>query len=111
MRRLTQSGSSRFFWDIIMDEKHLLIFSAKWCGPCRMMKSLVWNNETVKEKLENFDSVQFLDIDDPKNRAMAIKYRVSAVPMIYIVDENGKPMKLANTMDARQTVNFLSVNE
>lgn len=76
-----------------------------------MMKSLVWNNETVKEKLENFDSVQFLDIDDPKNRAMAIKYRVSAVPMIYIVDENGKPMKLANTMDARQTVNFLSVNE
>ncbi len=76
-----------------------------------MMKSLVWNNETVKEKLENFDSVQFLDIDDPNNRAMAIKYRVSAVPMIYIVDENGKPMKLANTMDARQTVNFLSVNE
>ena len=94
-----------------MEEKHLLVFSAKWCGPCRMMKSLVWDNQAVKEKLGAFDSVQFLDIDDPKNRAMAVKYRVAAVPMIYIVDEKGKPIKLASTMDARQAVNFLNVNE
>tara|TARA_R110000824_G_scaffold14985_7_gene63402 strand:- start:4291 stop:4578 length:288 start_codon:yes stop_codon:yes gene_type:complete len=92
-----------------MGEIHLLIFSAKWCGPCRMMKSLVWNNDAVKEKLGKFDSVQFLDIDDPNNRAIAIKYKVAAVPMIYVVDEKGKPIKLASTMDARQTVNFLNV--
>ena len=94
-----------------MEEKHLLVFSAKWCGPCRMMKSLVWDDQAVKEKLGAFDSGQFLDIDDPNNRAMAIKYRVAAVPMVYIVDELGKPIKLASTMDARQTVSFLSVNE
>ena len=40
-------------------EKHLLVFSANWCGPCRMMKSTVWNDPEVKDKLEVFDSVNF----------------------------------------------------
>ena len=90
-----------------MEEKHLLVFSAKWCGPCRMMKSLVWDDQAVKEKLGAFDSVQFLDIDDPKNIDMARIYRVNAVPTIYVVDDKGVPIKVGSTMDVNQTVNFL----
>ena len=88
-------------------EKHLLIFSAKWCGPCRMMKLHVWNDENIKKELGGFSSVNFIDIDDPRNRDMVIAYRVSAVPTIHIVDDKGSLIKSASTMDTRQTINFL----
>ena len=89
-------------------EKHLLVFSAKWCGRCRMMKSTVWNDPNVKDKLEDFDSVNFIDIDKPESRQLTNMYRVNAVPTIYIVNEKGVPVKTGNTMDVSRTINFLS---
>ena len=89
-------------------EKHLLVFSAKWCGPCRLMKAQVWQDPTIKEKLYDFNSVSFIDIDDPKNLQMTMAYRVSAVPMIYIVDQEGAPVKAGSTMNVNQTLQFLS---
>ena len=88
-------------------EKHLFVFSANWCGPCRMMKMHVWNNSFVQEKLEEFSSVKFIDIDDPENREIAVAYRINAVPMIYIVDGEGRPIKTGSTMNVQQTINFL----
>ena len=90
------------------EERHLLIFSAKWCGPCRMMKSMVWNDPSVKQSLEDFDSVSFIDIDKPESRQLTNMYRVNAVPTIYIVDEEGVPVRTGNTMDVSRTINFLS---
>ena len=89
------------------EEKHLLVFSAAWCGPCRMMKAQVWQDPTIKEKLDNFSSVSFIDIDDPKNMVMSMTYRVSAVPTIYIVDGEGVPIKAGHTMNINQTLQFL----
>ena len=83
------------------------MFSAGWCGPCRMMKAYVWSNSDVKERLENFSSVNFIDIDDPKNRNMTAAYKVNAVPMIYITDGQGIPVKAGSTMDVNQTISFL----
>ena len=88
-------------------EKHLLVFSAKWCSPCRMMKAHVWQDPTIKEKLDNFSSVNFIDIDDPKNTHMTATYRVNAVPMIYIVNGEGVPVKTGSTMNVNQTLQFL----
>lgn len=89
------------------DEKHVLIFSADWCGPCRLMKSFVWNNQSVKNALENFDSYKFIDIDSDDGKKFAFMYRVNAVPTVLIVDESGSPVKTANTMNAKQAVSFL----
>ena len=72
-----------------------------------MMKSMVWNNPEVERKLESFSSVNFVDIDDPDSRGLAMAYRVQAVPMIYIVDEDGKPEKVGSTMDVNGTLSFL----
>ena len=89
-------------------EKHLLVFSAGWCGPCRLMKTQVWQDPIIKEKLYDFNSVNFIDIDDPKNMQLTVAYRVNAVPMIYIVDQEGAPVKAGSTMNVSQTLQFLS---
>ena len=53
-------------------------------------------------------SVNFIDIDEPQNFQIAAAYRVNAVPMIYIVDQKGAPVKAGSTMDVNQTLQFLS---
>ena len=90
-----------------MDEKHLLVFAAKWCGPCRMMRHYVWDTEEIKDKLDSFTSVNFFDIDDPSNRDIVMAYRISAVPTIHIVNEKGLPIKSASTMNLNQAISFL----
>lgn len=88
-------------------EKHVLIFSASWCGPCKKMKYYVWQNQDVKDALSKFDSVQKIDIDAQNGKEMAIAYRVNTVPRIYIVDQNGKPTKVAGFMGIGQALEFL----
>jgi len=88
-------------------EKHLLVFSAEWCGPCKMMKSHVWSNPEVKASLETFNSVNFIDIDNPDTRKITVAYKVQSVPTIYIVDEAGVRIKASNTMDVNGALNFL----
>ena len=89
-------------------EKHLFIFSAAWCNPCRMMKAFVWDDPSVKEKLNSFTSVNFIDIDDPNNRDIVMQYRVSAIPKVYIVEGKGVPIKVGSSMDVGQTVSLLN---
>ena len=88
-------------------EKHLFIFSAAWCNPCRMMKAFVWDDPSVKEKLNSFTSVNFIDIDDPNNRDIVMQYRVSAIPMVYIEDGKGVTIRVGSPMDVGLTVSFL----
>jgi len=73
-----------------------------------MMKAHVWQDPTIEEKLHDFNSVNFIDIDEPQNFQIAAAYRVNAVPMIYIVDQKGAPVKAGSTMDVNQTLQFLS---
>ena len=87
-------------------EKHVLIFSAKWCGPCRQMRSTVWSNENVKKVLATYNSVQYLDIDDQTGQNLAAIYRIFGVPSIVIVDQDGKPLKSAGFMGASEAVSF-----
>ena len=72
------------------------------------MKTQVWQDPTIKEKLYDFNSVNFIDIDDPKNLQITNAYRVNAVPMIYIVYKKGAPVKAGSTMNVSQTLQFLS---
>jgi thiol-disulfide isomerase/thioredoxin len=58
-----QGKTCRFFYETTM-EKHVLIFSASWCGPCNQMKYYVWQNKNVQKALSKFDSVQKIDMFD-----------------------------------------------
>ena len=55
-------------------------FTATWCGPCKTFKPI------VIELIEDGCSIKILDLDEQQD--IAVKYRISSVP-IMIIEENG----------------------
>lgn len=61
-------------------EKLVVDFYTDWCNPCRMMKPIF---EKVSEQFRNENSeVQLYTMNVEKNRDIAVKYGVRAVPTI-----------------------------
>jgi thioredoxin 1 len=61
-------------------EKLVVDFYTDWCGPCSMMKPIF---ERVSEQFRNENSeVQLYTMNVEKNRDIAVKYGVRAVPTI-----------------------------
>ena len=89
------------------DERHVLIFSAQWCNPCRQMKAKVLPDTHVRQRLSEYDSVQYLDVDDPNGRHFSVAYKVRTVPTIVIVDENGRPIRRGSFMGVSAMLEFL----
>lgn len=63
----------------------LVDFSAEWCRPCKMQKPII--DELAKEYKGKIN-VEFVDID--KNKAMADKYKIEAIPVQVFLDAKGK---------------------
>jgi thioredoxin 1 len=61
-------------------EKLVVDFYTDWCGPCSMMKPIF---EKVSEQFRNENSkVQLYTMNVEKNRDIAVKYGIRAVPTI-----------------------------
>jgi len=61
-------------------EKLVVDFYTDWCNPCKMMKPIF---EKVSEQFRNENSeVQLYTMNVEKNRDIAVKYGVRAVPTI-----------------------------
>jgi thioredoxin-like negative regulator of GroEL len=58
----------------------VLFFNATWCGPCRQMKPIVTNLRR--------QGYHMRDVDVDRNRALAEKYGIRAVPT-FVFLENG----------------------
>jgi thioredoxin 1 len=63
-------------------EKLVVDFYTDWCGPCSMMKPIF---ERVSEQFRNENSeVQLYTMNVEKNRDIAVKYGIRAVPTIKV---------------------------
>ncbi len=68
------------FTDIIKDSKPTLVdFYATWCGPCKMMHTIL---EQLKAKMG--DDVKIVKVDVDKNQELSGVYRVQSVPTLII---------------------------
>jgi thioredoxin 1 len=65
--------------------KHILYFTADWCGPCKKVRPIV--EEINKESIEKF---MIIDVDTEID--LAKSHNVSSVPT-FILFEAGKEVK------------------
>ena len=68
------------FQEFINGETPVLVdFFAQWCGPCKMMASVL---EELKKRLNN--KIVILKIDVDKNIALASSHQIQSVPTLML---------------------------
>ncbi len=88
--------------EIKLDGKpHFVDFNATWCGPCNAMRPYV-----VQMKARYGDRITFdnVDTDNPNSDRLAIQYNVQFIPLMVLLDKNGK---LVNRLEGYQTIEQL----
>lgn len=69
--------------------KKLLVFTAKWCGPCKNMKRVL--DTFVENPSTPPVDIVYFDLDD--NPAEFDNYGVAAVPTLVLLDQDGTELK------------------
>lgn len=73
------------FKELIDGEKPTLVdFFAKWCGPCKMMHTVL---ENLKKEVGDQAAIVKVDVDAEANRALAAQYQVRSIPTLIIFKE------------------------
>jgi thioredoxin 1 len=73
------------FDEIITGDKPVLVdFYATWCGPCRTMSPII---DEVGKEMQG--EVRVIKIDIDRNRSVADRYQIQAVPTL-VIFRNGR---------------------
>jgi len=64
----------------------MLVFSATWCGPCRMMAPVY---AKIAGKNENVEVVK-VDVDLEDLKKLVADFGVRSVPSIFFINKDGK---------------------
>jgi protein disulfide-isomerase len=90
------------------DKPVLMIFTADWCPPCKMMKRRVWPDGKVASLIEQRFVPVKVDLTDRKPNPLADRYQVQYIPTIVVTDATGSELARGSTMDADAMVAFLN---
>jgi thioredoxin 1 len=77
--------------EIIMDGKpHFVDFNAWWCSPCNQMRPSVLR---MKDKYGEWITFDDINVDNRASAGLNRKYRVEFIPLMVLLDKNGKEVK------------------
>lgn len=65
----------------------LLVFSATWCGPCKMLKSQTLDSP---EFLDRAGALHIVDVDVDADQEAARAFNVSSIPALFLLTGDGK---------------------
>lgn len=91
------------FTDIIKGSKPVLVdFSAKWCGPCKIMVPIL---KDVAQKIG--DKARIIKIDVDRNPSVAQKYQIMSVPTLIIFKNGQIQSRHSGVMQTDELVSML----
>ncbi len=80
--------SENYEEEVLKSEKIVLIdFYADWCGPCRMMSSVI---DEIAEEMADKIKVGKINVDE--NQDLAMEYGIMSIPTIVMI-KDGKAVK------------------
>ena len=95
--------SADFEKEVLQSDKPVLVdFFADWCGPCKMMATVV---EQLAEELEGKAKVGKLNIDE--NMDIAEKYRVMNIPTFLIFKDGQEKERIVGAVSKNELKNKL----
>lgn len=74
---------------IIDNKLVILLFSATWCGPCKMLKQKIIEEEEVLRGIQ----IGYVDIDDENFEELVEIYNISSIPTLIFVGLNETKVK------------------
>lgn len=87
---------------------YIVKFGASWCAPCRQMDAEVWPNPRVKDQIKQYKNGKVYYIDVDKDQEWVLKYQVTGVPTILILDGDHKVVRrVMGYLNVEQLVVFL----
>ncbi len=71
----------------------VLFFTGNWCVPCKIMKRQVWADDDVMTSVNSDFVPVTIDVDDPNNASLLVRYNVGGTPITIITDPSGKALR------------------
>jgi thioredoxin 1 len=87
---------------IASDTPVLVDFYATWCGPCKAVPPIL---KQVKQELD--DKVKIIKIDIDRNRSLADRFQVQAVPTIILFRKGRVIWRQAGVQPAKSIINVI----
>jgi thiol-disulfide isomerase/thioredoxin len=82
------------------------VFTATWCGPCKMMERSVWRERTVDAWIRNNAIAVLVDID--RDTATSKAYDVRAVPTTIVFTNGQMADRTSGSRSAQSMLTWLS---
>ena len=96
-------NKNNFEEEVLKSEKIVLIdFWASWCGPCRMMSTVI---DEIAEELGENVKVGKINVDN--NQELAIQYDVMSIPTIMIFNKGNIVKTFIGVTDKNEILGYL----
>lgn len=82
----------------------IVVLSASWCGPCKMLKPII---EEVQPDFEAVE-VKLVDVDSPEGQAMCREHNVRGVPTCIAFDGDTVVKTKVGSMTKPEVVDFFT---
>jgi thiol-disulfide isomerase/thioredoxin len=88
-----------------------LYFTAKWCGPCKVMELTVFPNDTISEELKDRYISLKVDADSWMGERLVKEFNVTGYPTIVIVDDAKSILKKhLGRMSEKKLMEFITTD-